>query len=94
MLEFYIILGLILTSIGVLLYFIGTLNTIIIAFGKKQTLFGISIIVINPIAIVYCLMNWKDASTQGMQILLGLIIMSCVLIPAYMFYYKDIIFPN
>lgn len=74
--------------IGILLYFVGWINTIFMALGKNQIVMGVLLFVVNPIAIIYCIKNWNDAATQGKQLIIGLLIMCSTIIPAYIYYSK------
>lgn len=85
--EILIILLMLLLSAGMMLYFVGLVNTIIIAFGRKHTKFGLLIVLFNPLAILYCINNWNISKTQGKQLIIGLLIMCIIIIPGY-FYYK------
>lgn len=74
--------------VGILLYFVGWINTIFMALGKDEKLMGVAIFILNPLAIYYCIKNWDDAATQGKQLLIGLLIMICTVLPAYIYYTK------
>ncbi len=85
MYELLAISGTLLLSVGILLYFVGVINTIIIAFGRKHTTFAIFMVIINPLAIIYCLRNWKVSKTQGWQLIIGFVITSTI---AFLIYYN------
>jgi len=87
--ETIIILAMLIACIGILLYFVGWINTIFMALGKQQKLTGAIILLLNPLAIVYCIKNWNDAKIQGLQLIIGLFIICATIIPAYL-YYKSI----
>ena len=74
--------------LGILLYFVGWINTIFMALGKQQKLLGLVLFLLNPLAIIYCIKNWNDAKTQGLQLIIGLFIMCATIIPAYLYYTK------
>ncbi|HHL31636.1 MAG TPA: hypothetical protein ENJ41_03555 [Oceanospirillales bacterium] len=86
--EIIILLVLLILSSGVLIYFIGAINSLIIALGNKHYVFALAILLFNPIAIVYCLINWEIAETQGKQLVIGLIISGSALVPCYIYYSK------
>jgi uncharacterized membrane protein YiaA len=86
--EIIILLALLVLCSGVLIYFIGAVNSFIIALGNKHYIFAIAILLLNPIAIVYCLINWEIAETQGKQLVIGLIISGSVIVPSYIYYSK------
>ncbi len=74
--------------LGILLYFVGWMNTIFMALGKEQKLMGAILFIINPLAIIYCIKNWQDARIQGIQLITGALIMCATIIPAYLYYTK------
>lgn len=76
------------SCLGILLYFVGWINTIFMALGKGQKLMGAILFILNPLAIIYCIKNWDDAKIQGLQLIIGLAIMSATIIPAYLYYTK------
>ncbi|MCF6288825.1 MAG: hypothetical protein L3J53_06275 [Proteobacteria bacterium] len=81
-----IIIGIVLVaSIGLLLYFIGWINTIFMALGRKQFLLAITLLILSPLAIYYCSKNWQEAATQGKQMIAGLLIFCVIAIPAYLY---------
>ncbi len=84
--ETIIILFILIACVGILLYFVGWINTIFMALGKDNKLYAAVITIINPIAIFYCIQNWQDGKTQGKQMIIGLLIMSVTIIPAYVYY--------
>ena len=86
--ETIIILAMLIACLGILLYFVGWINTIFMALGKNQKLIGAVIFILNPLAIIYCIKNWHDAKIQGLQLLIGLGIMCFTIIPAYLYYTK------
>ena len=85
MYDFLIILVILAGSVGVLLYFVGWMNTIFMALGKKQYSMGAVLFILNPLSIVYCIKNWQDASKQGKQLIIGFVLMCCTIIPSYFF---------
>jgi len=74
--------------LGILLYFVGWINTIFMALGNQQKLMGLVLFLLNPLAIIYCIKYWNNAKTQGLQLIIGLIIMCSTIIPAYLYYTK------
>ncbi|HFC30338.1 MAG TPA: hypothetical protein ENJ44_04765 [Oceanospirillales bacterium] len=88
MYELIIILTVLTASIGILLYFVGWINTIFMALGNNQKLYAFIIFLLNPLAIYYCLKNWQQAKTQGKQLIIGLFIMCISIIPAVYYYYN------
>lgn len=91
--ETIIIITILIACLGILLYFVGWINTIFMALGKDDKFIAAIIFILNPVAIYYCLKNWQEASTQGKQLLIGLAIMSATIIPAIL-YYNNTIVPN
>ena len=89
MYETIIITVMLVACIGILLYFVGWINTVFMALGNKQHSYAILIVLLNPLAIYYCFKNWPEAKTQGKQLIIGLLIMCFTIIPAY-YYYKHI----
>lgn len=89
--EILIIVAILIACIGILLYFVGWINTIFMALGKDQKIMGVVIFILNPIAIYYSLKHWNDAKTQAKQLIIGLIIMCLTIIPAVLFYSKHAI---
>ena len=89
--ETLIILAMLIACIGILLYFVGWINTIFMALGKDEKLMGIVIFIINPLAIYYSLKHWQDAKTQAKQLIIGLIIMCATIIPAYVYYSQNVL---
>lgn len=87
--ELKIILVILVSSVGLLLYFVGWINTIFMALGKKQHIYASVIFILNPLAIYYCITNWKDGAVQGKQMIIGLVVFCVTAIPAYM-YVKDL----
>jgi len=91
--ETLIIIAILIACIGILLYFVGWINTIFMALGKDEKLIAATVFILNPVAIIYCLKNWSEASKQGKQLISGLLIMCATIIPALL-YYRTIIIPN
>jgi len=89
--ETIIILAMLITCLGILLYFVGWINTIFMALGKDQKIVGVTVFIFNPLAIIYCIKYWHDAKTQGLQLIIGLLIMCSTIIPAYLYYTKNIV---
>lgn len=85
--ETIIILAILIACIGILLYFVGWINTIFMALGKNEIIMGILIFVLNPLAIYYSIKQWNnDGATQAKQLIMGLFIMCATIIPAYVYY--------
>ena len=84
--ETIIILAMIIACIGILLYFVGWINTIFMALGKNEKIMGILIFILNPLAIYYSIKHWDDGATQAKQLMVGLFIMCATIIPAYIYY--------
>lgn len=82
--ETIIIAVILIGSIGLMLYFVGWINSIFMALGKNQKIRAIEILIINPTAIFYCLENWQEAKTQGLQLIIGLFLMCITAIPSYL----------
>lgn len=83
--ELIIISTILVGSVGVLLYFIGWINTTIMALSKKQHVLGIILFLLSPLSVIYCIQHWSEAAKQGKQMILGLIIFSMTAIPAYLY---------
>lgn len=66
-----IILVVIFGSIGLALFFVGGLFSLLTAFGNKQYLFGIAILLFLPTALVYCGLNWEKAAYPGKMVYSG-----------------------
>jgi phosphoglycerol transferase MdoB-like AlkP superfamily enzyme len=87
--ETLIILAMLIASIGILLYFVGWINTIFMALGKDEKIMGILIFILNPLAIYYNIKHWNDdGAKQAKQLLIGLFIMCITIIHAYIYYTK------
>jgi len=86
--ETIIILAMLIACIGILLYFVGWINSIFMALGKGEIFIGIVIFIINPLAIYYSIKHWDEAKVQAKQLLVGLFIMCITIIPAYLYYSK------
>jgi hypothetical protein len=89
--ETIIILAMLIACIGILLYFVGWINTIFMALGKDEKIMGILIFIFNPLAIYYSIKYWDDGATQAKQLLIGLFIMGVTIIPAYLYYSHNIV---
>lgn len=86
--ETIIILAMLIACIGILLYFVGWINTIFMALGKDEKIMGIIIFILNPVAIYYSIKHWDEAKVQAKQLMIGLFIMCITIIPAYFYYAK------
>ena len=86
MYEAIIITTILVACIGILLFFVGWINTVITALGNKEYVLAIFIWILNPLAIYYCIKNWDIAKTQGKQLIIGLFIMCITIIPAYIYF--------
>ena len=84
--ETIIITFMLFACIGLLLYFVGWINTIFMALGNDQKLMGFIIFILNPVAIYYCIKHWDQAKIQGLQLIIGLCIMLVTIVPAYLYY--------
>ena len=82
--ELIIITIILIGSIGILLYFIGWINTIFMALGKKQYGLAILLFFISPLSITYCIKHWAQAAIHGKQMIFGLILFTVTAIPAYL----------
>ena len=86
MLNAIIIIGIILIgSIGLMLYFVGWINSIFMALGNDKKIKAIIIFIINPIAIYYCIQNWQEEKKLGLQLIIGLFLICITAIPSYLF---------
>ncbi len=86
MYETLIIFYVLIACIGLLLYFVGWINTIFMALGNQQKIYAFSIFILNPLAIYYSLKNWQQAKTQAKQLIIGLLIMCLTIIPAIVYF--------
>jgi len=86
--ETIIILSMLIACIGILLYFVGWINTIFMALGKDEKTMGFIIFILNPVAIYYSIKHWDEAKVQAKQLMIGLFIMAATIIPAYVYYTK------
>ncbi len=86
MYETLIIFYVLIACIGLLLYFVGWINTIFMALGNQQKIYAFSILILNPLAIYYSLKNWQQAKTQAKQLIIGLLIMCLTIIPAIVYF--------
>ncbi len=89
--ETIIILAMLIACIGILLYFVGWINTIFMALGKDEKIMGVIIFILNPVAIYYSIKHWDEAKVQARQLIIGLFIMCATIIPAYVYYSKNVI---
>ena len=89
--ETIIILFMLIACVGILLYFVGWINTIFMALGKDEKLMGALIFILNPLAIYYSIKHWNEAKVQAKQLIIGLFIMCATIIPAYVYYTSYII---
>jgi len=83
--ELFIILIILIGSTGLMLYFVGWINSIFMALGKGQKIRAIELFLLNPTAIFYCLENWKEAKKHGIQLIVGLILVCATAIPSYVY---------
>jgi hypothetical protein len=68
----YIVIAALLTgSIGLMLFVIGAIFTVVVALGNKQYLFGWSVFLFLPLSLVYCAMHWDKASYSGKMVYWG-----------------------
>jgi len=59
-------------AIGGAVAFVGYLLSLLTALGNKQYAFGISMLILFPISVVYCAFNWDKASHPGKLLIGGL----------------------
>ena len=85
MFEALIIVVILVGSVGLMLYFVGWINCIFMALGKDQKAKVIIIFILNPITIFFCLQNWQEQKTQGLQMIIGLILFCITAVPSYVY---------
>ena len=86
-LIFTIIFG----AIGASLFFIGWLCSLLVALGNKQYAFGIGLIIINPLAHLYCALHWHKAAYAGKMLYAGTVMLAITL--GFLAFYDFQLFP-
>ncbi|XPF95090.1 hypothetical protein ACM9HF_03505 [Colwellia sp. RE-S-Sl-9] len=71
MANFLVIITLLTGSIGLMLFVIGSVFTLIVAFGNQQKLYGFSILLFLPISLIYCAKHWDIAAYSGRMVFSG-----------------------
>lgn len=61
----------ILLALGLMFILVGSLVSIVTAFGNKQHVFGVFSILLTPLCLVYCILNWDKASYPGKMLIGG-----------------------
>jgi FtsH-binding integral membrane protein len=89
--EVIYILGVLLLGTGCAMYLFGWLAGMATALGNKRYLFGVAILILHPLALIYCLANWDKASYPGKLLLYSL---PCVIVGLIVMYYSGMLFPG
>lgn len=61
----------ILLALGLMFILVGSLISIVTAFGNKQNVFGVLSILFTPLCVIYCILNWDKASYPGRMLIGG-----------------------
>lgn len=71
----------ILAAVGAVLFFVGSLFTVITALGNKQYIFGWAIFLCLPLSLPYCALNWGKAAYPGKMVFSGsALLLACFLV--------------
>ena len=71
MADFLVILTLITGSIGLMLFVVGSIFTVVTAFGNQQKIYGFAIFLFLPLSLIYCAKHWSIASYSGRMVYVG-----------------------
>ena len=66
-----LILAMIVGSVGATLLFVGSVISMLTAFGNKQYFMGILMALFFPASLIYCALNWKRAAYPGKLVYTG-----------------------
>ena len=87
--EIIFILGVLLLGAGGAMYLFGWLAGMATALGNKHYMFGVAILILHPIALIYCLTNWDKAAYPGKMLIYSV---PCVIIGLIVMYYSGMSF--
>lgn len=71
MADILVIITLLTGSIGLMLFVIGSIFSMVTAFGNNQKVFGFAILFVLPLSLVYCAKNWDKAAYSGKMVFPG-----------------------
>lgn len=87
--NMYVVIAItMLAATGITLFFVGALITVASAFGDNKTAWGIVCILILPLALVYCVLNWKTTQYQRKYLLGGVGLMLSAVVILLILYFS------
>ena len=66
-----LITAMVVGSIGATLLFVGSVISMVTAFGNKQYFMGMLLLLFFPASLLYCALNWKLATYPGKLVYTG-----------------------
>jgi len=69
--SFVLIVAMIVGSVGATLLFVGSVISMLTAFGNKQYFMGILMALFFPASLIYCALNWERAAYPGKLVYTG-----------------------
>jgi len=75
-----LIVAMIVGSVGATLLFVGSVISMLTAFGNKQYFMGILIALFFPASLIYCALNWERAAYPGKLVYTGGVLLAVGLI--------------
>jgi len=69
--QYALIVALLTGSIGGMLFIVGSIFSAIVALGNKQYVFGWSVILLLPVSLLYCALNWNKSAYAGKMVYTG-----------------------
>lgn len=75
MADFLVIITLITGSIGLMLFIVGSIFSMVTAFGNQQKVFAFAILFFLPLSLVYCAKHWDKASYSGKMVFSGTVLL-------------------
>ncbi len=75
MADFLVIITLITGSMGLMLFVIGSIFSMVTAFGNQQRAYGFLILLFLPLSLIYCAKHWHIAAYSGRMVFSGAILL-------------------
>ena len=75
-----LIVAMVLGSVGATLLFVGSVISMLTAFGNKQYFMGILMALFFPASLIYCALNWKKSAYPGKLVYTGVALLAVGLI--------------
>lgn len=75
-----LIVAMVLGSVGATLLFVGSVISMLTAFGNKQYFMGILMALFFPASLIYCALNWEKAAYPGKLVYTGVALLAVGLI--------------